>query len=254
MRTKRWRKSRAQLLDEIRLELASGFPSLHLFEQPEKDPDVRGTFEVKGEGGSVLDTFLVRIEIPQDYPRELPVVWEIGGRIPCLTDRHIESDGKACVLLPDDRWQTFPIGASFSAYLRGPLHSFFLSQIAFELTGEWPFGEWGHGGLGIVQFYQEALGTQDLLTIALFLESLTKGAFEPFRPCPCGSNNRLGACCRKKWLFLRQKVAPQTARRSLEHLAVEIHQQRVRQKQQRLILRDTPPSRLIRAAGGRRGV
>lgn len=254
MSKKWWRKSRAQVLDEIRSELATSYPSLHLFEESGRDPEVRGTFEVKGEGGRVLDTFLVRIQIPQNYPRDLPVVWEIGGRIPCLRDRHIESDGKACVLLPDDRWRTFPVGAAFSVYLGGPLRSFFLSQTAFELTGEWPFGEWGHGGLGIVQFYQAALGTQDLLTIALFLESLGKGAFEPFRPCPCGSDKRLGACCRKKWLDLRQKVDPQTARRSLGHLAAEIHEVRERQKQQRLVLRDTPASRLMRAAGGRRGV
>lgn len=254
MRSKWWKMSRTQVLEEIRSELASGFPSLHLFEQPGQDPEVRGTFEVRGEAGSVLDTFLVRIQIPPDYPRSLPVVWEVGGRIPCLQGRHIESDGKACVLLPDERWRTFPIGASFSEYLRGPLHSFFLSQVAFELTGEWPFGEWGHGGHGIVQFYQEMLGTNDPITIALFLESLSKGRFEPLRSCFCGSGNRLAACCKKKWLDVRQKVDPQTARRSLGHLAAEICQLRDQQKQQRQIPGSTPASRLIRAAGGSRGL
>ncbi len=254
MRSKWWKMSRTQVLEEIRSELASGFPSLHLFEQPGQDPEVRGTFEVRGEAESVLDTFLVRIQIPPDYPRSLPVVWEVGVRIPCLQGRHIESDGKACVLLPDERWRTFPIGASFSEYLRGPLHSFFLSQVAFELTGEWPFGEWEHGGHGIVQFYQETLGTNDPITIALFLESLSKGRFEPLRSCFCGSGNRLATCCKKKWLDVRQKVDPQTARRSLGHLAAEICQLRDQQKQQRQILGSTPATRLIRAAGGSRGL
>lgn len=254
MRSKWWKMSRTQVLDEIRSELASGFPSLHLFEQPGQDPEVRGTFEVRGEGGSVLDTFLIRIQIPPSYPRDLPVVWEVGGRIPCLRDRHIESDGKACILLPDERWRTFPVGASFTAYLRGPLHSFFLSQVAFELTGEWPFGEWGHGGHGIEQFYQETLGTHDLLTIALFLESLSKGRFDPFRSCPCGSGVRLGACCRKKWLDLRQKVDPQTAERSLKYLVLENPQLLKPSKPPRRVSGDTPASRLIRAAGGRRGI
>lgn len=254
MSTKWWRKSRAQLLDEIRSELASGFPSLHLFEQQGVDPEVRGTFELKGEDGSVLDTFLIRIQIPKNYPQELPLVWEVGGRIPCLTDRHIEPDGKACVLLPDERWRAFPLGAPFSAYLREPLHNFFLSQIAFELTGEWPFGEWGHGGQGIVQYYQVMLGTQDLLAIALFLESLSKGKFEPFHPCPCRSGNRLEVCCKKKWLDLRQKVDLQTAKRSLEYLLIEINQLREQQRKQKHFLWDTPTSRLILVAGGIRGI
>lgn len=247
MRTKWWTKSRAQVLDEIRSELAVEFPSLHLFEQPGQDPEVRGTFEVKGGARSVLDTFLVRIQIPKNYPRELPVAWEVGGRIPCLSNRHIDSDGKACVLLPDDRWRTFPVGVPFSAYLRGPLHSFFLSQIAFELTGEWPFGEWGHGAVGIVQFYREVLGTTDLLTIARFLESLQNERFEPYRRCPCGSGKRRKVCCRDKLMDLRHKINVETARESFRYVAAELAKVRA---QSTLLMRcDTPATRLIRAVG-----
>lgn len=247
MRTKWWRKSRAELLDEIRSELASGYPSLHLFEEAGRDPEVRGTFEVVGEGNRVLDSFLVRIVIPPAYPKKLPLTWEVGGRIPYVESRHIEADGKACVLLPDERWRVFPVGAPFSAYLRGPLQSFFLSQIAFELTGKWPFSEWGHSGEGVVQFYREMLGTTDLLTIARFLESLQSEKFEPFRLCPCGSGKRLKACCREKWMDLRQKIGVETARESFRYVATELAKSRA---QKMLLARlDTPALRLMRAAG-----
>ncbi len=203
------------LYDQIRKDLAAHFPTLHLFTGPGgTGAEVRGTFPVLGEGGRVLDTFQVRIKLPPGYPRELPITWETGGRIPWISDRHIDADGTACVLLPDERWRVFPVGAAFLQYLRGPLHSFFLSQVAFETDGKWPFGEWAHGENGVIELYTELLGTSDVITIWRFLRTLAQTPLDLTAGCPCGSPRRVRDCCRRKIEELRRKVPRSDAARS----------------------------------------
>jgi hypothetical protein len=72
------------------------------------------------------------------------------------------ADGTACVLLPDERWRLWPVGAPLLRFLTGPLHSFFLAQTMVEEEEPWPFGQLAHGAKGIFQFYRELLKTSDL--------------------------------------------------------------------------------------------
>lgn len=189
-----------------------------MFEETTGDVEVRGTFPVWGADGHAVDEFQVQIKVPVNDPRRLPITRETGGRIPWTMDRHIEENGTACVLLPDQRWQVYPVGARFLDYLRGPLHSFFLSQVAFEIDGKWPFGEWGHGADGILQHYRELLGTTSLGTITRFVDVLRRRKLDLSRECPCGSGKRTAACCRAKVLDLRDKINRLTAHSTYEYL------------------------------------
>lgn len=175
-------------------------------------------FSVRSPERAVLDEFAVRIELLWDYPRSLPVVWETRGRIPATAERHMEAGGKACVLLPDARWEEFPEGAAFIEFLEGPLHNFFLGQIVVDAGGEWPFGEWEHAGDGVRAYYRDLLGTDDATVIANTLELIAKKSLKLAWDCPCGSGRRLRKCCRMKIIELRRKIRPEVARRSLSHL------------------------------------
>jgi len=157
--------------------------------------------------------------MPRNYPKDLPIVRETGGRIPRNQDFHIEAaDGRACVLLPDDRWRCFPEGAPFEQFLAGPLHDFFHGQSLVELGGDWPFDEWKHGAEGIVQHYTDLLDTDDVKTIVRFLRVIAKQNFKAHLPCPCGSGKKIKKCCRAKIVELRRRIAPAMARKSLEVL------------------------------------
>lgn len=226
MSRKRSHPDRAVVLEEIRRDLAANFPLLHLFTDASGEAEVRGTFPVIGNGGQVLDSFQVSIRLPRGYPRDLPVTRETGGRIPWLSDRHIDHNGDACVLLPDERWRIFPVGKPFLHYLTGALHSFFLSQLAFEAGMKWPFGEWGHGPNGIIEHYRELLKTKDLATIARYLDVLRRPKLELLRECPCGSGKKIGRCCRTKLYEMRRNINPKTAQRSFEYVEACIQQSR----------------------------
>ncbi|MBP8300384.1 MAG: hypothetical protein KA020_08485 [Planctomycetes bacterium] len=216
--TKPWTETSPGLVEQIRAILRAGYPNLHLHMRQD-GAEIRGGFPVRGVDGAELDHYQISIDLPWDFPASLPVVREIGGRIPWHEDFHVGRDGRACVLLPDDRWRCFPVGAGFSCYLEGPLHNFFLGQTMHAQTGEWPIGEWDHGKRGIYQYYRGLLGTEDDLTVRRFLHILAKRDLKKGYVCPCGSGEKIRRCCLAKISDLRLKIPPEVAAVSVSRLA-----------------------------------
>lgn len=214
--TKPW--PHPQDLDSIRLDIAAEYPTLHPFLNKDGLVEVAGLFPVRGAGGELLDTFDISIVLPDRFPRGLPIVREVAGRIPRTADRHVEPDGKACVMLPDDRWRCFPEGSTFGEYLRVPVHNYFLGQSYWEEHGEWPFGEWGHGRAGILEYYRSIVHTEDDTTARRFLYVLTKLNLKTHWDCPCGSGKRIRDCCQRNVTDLRSKIPAGTAKKSWARL------------------------------------
>jgi hypothetical protein len=215
---KAWHQRNPELVQAIRTDLRTRYPSLHLFIEPDGTATVQGTFPVRSPEGRVLDRYQVSIELPPDYPESLPIVREVGGRIPWKPEFHVNPEGVACVLLPDDRWRCFPEGAPFVQFLDGPVHDFFLSQSLVALGEDWPFGQWSHGADGVREYYQWLLGTDDPGTIVRFLRILSKLNLREHWDCPCGSGEKIRRCCRARIADLRGKIPPRVARKALETL------------------------------------
>ena len=211
-----WHRADPGLLEKMKAEVQGAYPNLHFYPTPDQ-VIVRGTFPIVHEG-EVLDRYLVEIELPHDYPDAMPVVREVGGRVPRTVDYHVNSTGEACLFLPDERWSVYPPGTSFLAFLEGPVRNFFLGQSIFRLTGKWPFGERRHGPDGIRDYYTELLGTDDIKVILGYLECLARPVPKGHWECPCRSGKRLRDCHRAQFEDLRSKVAPSVAKRSLEFL------------------------------------
>lgn len=215
-----WHQRNPKLAEQIRADLRTRYPSLHLFIDPDGSATVRGTFPVLSPEGHVVDRYQVSIELPAEYPRSLPIVREVGGRIPWKADFHVNVDGAACVLLPDDRWRCFPEGAPFVQFLDRPVHQFFLGQSLVALGEDWPFGQWSHGPKGVYEYYQWLLGTGDAPMIARYLHILAKLNMKDHWHCPWGSGQKIRRCCRVKIADLRSKIPPAVARRALESLGL----------------------------------
>lgn len=212
-----WHGRNPAVAGRIRSDLATRYPHLHLFIES-GGAFVRGTFSVLSPEGQVLDGYQVSIELLPDYPRSLPVVREVGGRIPWKEDFHVNRDGVACVLLPDDRWRCFPGGAPFIQFLDGPVHDFFLGQSLVALGEDWPFGQWSHGANGVFEYYEWLLGTDDRPAVVRYLRVLAKLNFKGHWDCPCGSGHKIRRCCSAKIADLRTKISPAVARKTLELL------------------------------------
>ena len=214
-----WLKARPDLVEDVGKSLDGAFQNLHLF-VIDGVAEVRGSFPVFAADGQVLDRYSIRIRFPDRYPDELPVVEEVGGRIPRTADRHVFTDsGACCVLLEETRWEVFRVGDSFRTFLEGPVQAYFLGQSLVERGEEWPFGEWSHGALGIAEYYAEILETTDLTTIRRFVNLLALSQAKGHHECFCGSGQRLRRCCRDVIAKWRSRISVRVARRSARMLA-----------------------------------
>jgi len=219
-----WHQASPSLFEKERAEVESAYPNLH-FHVVNKAVFIRGTFPIVFKG-EVFDRYRIEIELPKDYSKSMPVVREMGGRIPPTADFHVNpKDGTACVLLPDERWWVWPPGSTLLDFLNGPVRNFFLGQSLVELGEPWPFGQWGHSVEGIREFYSKLLDTDDLGMIIRGVEYLSKKKIKGHWLCPCGSGKRLRDCHGEIIRDLATKIPPQVARSSWEKLTESFRSQ-----------------------------
>jgi len=211
-----WHKRDPRLLARNRDEVNAKYSDLGFFIKDET-VFVRGSFHVLHED-QVLDRYQIEIELPPDWPDSIPVLREVGGRIPVHKDRHINrGDETSCLLVPEE-WLLSPQRDSLRAFLDGPVHDFFLGQSLVEVGEPWPFGERAHGMPGLLQSYGEMLGTEDPATVRRYLECLGKKEVKGHWECPCGSNQRLRNCHFDHVVALRQKIPSAVALKALARL------------------------------------
>ncbi len=211
-----WHAAEPALKDEVVRTLDERYPNL-VFTMENDQAFVRGTFPVE-HSGEVYDRFAVQIAFPDDYPQSAPIVREIAGRVPPIADRHVSPDGTACLFVPEE-WTVFTEDRSFGAFMRGPMHNFFLGQIVFEQEKRWPFGEHPHGLPGLFAAYSHHLGAADAAAVSRYLDYLTHEKVLGHWRCPCGSGKILRSCHVDQVRALQRRVPPAAARRMLERIA-----------------------------------
>lgn len=174
---------------------------------------VRGKFVVRDDAGP-LDSFEVCMAIPLDFPFGEPLVWEVGGRIPRIADRHVfEKDGNLCLGVWE-AWLAKTPSVSFAAYMDGPVADYFFGQSLVDIEQPWPFGERDHGLPGVLDAYGEVLGLDaDLEAIKSYLLSLASRSLKGHHRCPCGSGRRVRDCHWDQVRTLSGRIPPPLADR-----------------------------------------
>lgn len=209
-----WHEADPRLYSTTKEEVERQFPSLH-FVIRNQIAFVRGSLLLQDEGRSV-DRYIIELEIPRNFPERIPIVREIGGRIPRILDRHFQADGAACLFVEAERWKVWPRGASLVDFLNGPVKNFFLGESVHELTGEWPFGARSHRAAGIYETFSELLETTDRGVIRAYIDVLRKKQLKGHWDCPCGSRRRLRDCHAVLVASLREKIPADVAKRTWE--------------------------------------
>jgi hypothetical protein len=212
-----WHRVRPALFAQLCVDVEAFCSTLHVFVAKEA-VRIHGTFPVRYETEE-LDRYQIEIEFPTDYPDQLPIVRETAGRIPWEPDRH-NSNGIACVLLPEDRWWSFPPDKPFSYYLTVPLHNYFLGQSLVEAGEIWPFSEHRHGFEGVIDFYKEHFGTDNPKTVLLLLKLVASGRFKGHWQCPCYSGKLLRHCHWQGLLDVANRMPRWAAQKSLDDISI----------------------------------
>lgn len=219
-------KSRRLTLETVQATIAFDQPKLQA-ERSGTDILISGTYllyEADGVArpGGPITTFDVSIVLSSCFPREEPKVFEVGGRIPRIADRHVNPAGDCCITIWE-HWLASAEDLSFAAFMTGPIHEFFIAQYVYEQTARWPFGERAHGAVGLVEAYAELLGIQpDKTTVVAYLRLLTSDWPKGHCSCPCGSNKRLRHCHRDELMALHRRIRPSLAQRMVQRMKANV--------------------------------
>ncbi|MFN0217361.1 MAG: hypothetical protein ACKVP4_00960 [Hyphomicrobium sp.] len=170
--------------------LAERYPGLAL---DEDDHSVQGTYDLFHDR-TWLDSYLIRVDLPDAYPRGLPAVYEIGGRIPRTDAYHVNADGSLCLGVPEELWIKHVGRFEIDVILDGPLRTFLLGATDKLKGRDWPYGERAHGPQGLCQFYAPVIGSSDPLHVLDLIQMLSAKRIKGHWPCPCGSNLQLRKC------------------------------------------------------------
>jgi hypothetical protein len=206
-----WFRRDLDALARLRQRLVARYPNLHLFEIDDHIEAI-GTVAL-GAADRELTRFSLRIILPNDYPRDLPEVYETKGRIPKTTDFHVNPGGSLCIGLPESIWLEHG-KLDLVGFLDGPVRSYLVGICELEEGRPWPFGEWSHGSKGIAEFHAEYLGIADRSVIAQLLRAACRPQLTWRVLCPCRSGSLMYRCHGEKLLALRRRVPRSTLKRS----------------------------------------
>ena len=183
--------------DSIQKEFATvkeRYPDLFLGKNSEGAWRIIGDLHFRGEfeGQEIVDKYSVEIQIPMSYPNELPLVKEVGGRIP--KEFHTSYDGMLCLGTPLALKMRFYQDQSLIGFVENCLVEYLYGYSHKLKFGRLPFGEFSHGVPGIIQHYQELFAVKNIRFLLRLLDVLVKENYRGHNRCPCGSGEKLRKC------------------------------------------------------------
>lgn len=133
-----------------------------------------------------------------EYPYTIPVVIEKTNIIKRDWDFHISKDGVCCLDIPHKLLKIKKRGINFEEFYREVIYPFFANYHFKDSTGEYANGEYKHHFAGIVQYYREEYGLDNIEDIIALLEAATYGIkYQPNQECPLCRGRKYKHCCRK---------------------------------------------------------
>lgn len=138
--------------------------------------------------------FDINISIPEDYPKYIPSVKEIGGNIR-LTYPHVFKSGELCLSTYIEQ-EIFLKEHTLAEWIENFVVPYFFTYEYYTKYGEYPFGERSHGKKGMLESYRDLFNIHDEnIDIYSILKYATKKkVYRGHDKCPCGSGNKLRDC------------------------------------------------------------
>jgi SEC-C motif len=156
---------------------------------------LKGFIDVIDNNGKVWDTFEIEIHPIDKFPNAFPILFEIGGKIPRNSDWHIYDNGSCCLTVPPNETIVCKNGITVLEFIDEWVLPYLANQVYRNLTGNFANGEYSHGVLGIIEFYEKLLVTKNENEIVKILYFILKEN-KPKRTniCFCGSRKKFRHC------------------------------------------------------------
>lgn len=163
----------------------------------------------------IVDSFQVKIGVFNNFPTELPIVTEIGGRIKVIAQKYGITDYRdlhvnprtdtICLCVKQEEKQKVPLGSTFVDFLNNLVVPYFFGLSYYEKNQVWPWGEYSHGGLGLLEYYSDKKSSLTSDDLELFISNLRRDDkwklyskrlrdSDFSKKCVCGSEKPFNSC------------------------------------------------------------
>jgi len=160
---------------------------------------IKGVLEVVDISGKFWESYEVEIHWKDGFPFRFPNVFETGGKIPKIADWHVYEDTQSCCIavLPEELI-ICKEGITLNQFIANEVKAYFFNQTFRRVEGYYKNGEYGHGLLGIFEYFESHLKTNGDARgmISLMIEIAYVGRPGRTHLCFCGSKNKFRKCHR----------------------------------------------------------
>ena len=111
-------------------------------------------------GDHIVDAYTIEIDLTSGRFTDLPIVRVVDERILAASESHgVELEdvhvygGMACLGIRFEENDALPDGYNLRDFINQLVIPFFYGQSYFESSGKWPWDEYGHRELGILEWY-----------------------------------------------------------------------------------------------------
>ncbi|MCK9234361.1 MAG: hypothetical protein WCR58_10785 [Bacteroidales bacterium] len=160
------------------------FDKLSIVEENE-ERFLKGSLDIIDGTGKVWETFDVEIKGSESYPYSFPKLFETNGAFPKNADWHVyENDASCCVDVPMNEKIICKNGLIVSDYITQYAIPYLANQTYRIREGYYLYGEYSHGILGRLEFYQSKLKAKNLAELIKMFDLIIKD-YNPDRRSMC---------------------------------------------------------------------
>lgn len=152
------------------ISVAQGlFNKLNVIEQ-DGEIFLKGEIDIIDSNGQLWDTYQVEVKGSDSYPLSFPKLFETGNAFPKIVDWHVyEFDDKSCCIdIPPSEKLICKDGLNVFDYIKQFAIPYLANQSFRVKEGFYLYGEYSHGVVGKIEFYQNKLkarNTKDLISM-----------------------------------------------------------------------------------------
>lgn len=183
-------------------EFLANYPSMSV--RPNSQPGLNLTGELHftadpppgTKADRITDSYQLRIQLPPEFPKAVPQVWEIGGKIPPRAHFHINQNATICLGTPLELLLRITEAPTILGFIDRCVIPYLYAASHKLHTGEdFIFGEYAHGSPGIIDSYVRLFELTSAEQVQTALKYLTmKKRVANKLPCACECGLRQGRC------------------------------------------------------------
>lgn len=166
------------------LGLPEVFDKLSIVEENE-ERFLKGSLDIIDGTGKVWETFQVEIKGSESYPYAFPRLYETNNAFPKNADWHVyENDFSCCVDVTPNEIIICKEGLNVVDYIKQYAIPYFANQTYRIREGYYLYGEYSHGILGRLEFYQSKLKAKNPTELIMMFDLIIKD-YNPDRTACC---------------------------------------------------------------------